>query len=262
VPRSRPPGLPLATPGDDGSGIRLGVQAGGATAFLDRVSVWRFLSPPSALLRGVLVDRAGQRVCDESRYGAAIGAAIMSRPGRQAWLLADHATVVRARRRLRRGTLWFQWLQAVYLLTVGRVSGPTVAAVAARAGVDAGGLAATLDAYNAAAAAGTADPAGKPADLVRAQDRPPYVLIDCSVRPRLAYPAPMLTLGGLVVAEETGQVCRADGGVVAGLYAAGRSAVCLCSRSYVSGLSLADCVFSGRRAGRHAAGLGNAGRAA
>ncbi len=27
----------------------------------------------------------------------------------------------------------------------------------------------------------------------------------------------------------------------------------LCSRSYVSGLSLADCVFSGRRAGRHAA---------
>ena len=33
---------------------------GGATAFLDRVSVWRFLSPPAALLRGVLVDRAGQ----------------------------------------------------------------------------------------------------------------------------------------------------------------------------------------------------------
>ncbi len=27
----------------------------------------------------------------------------------------------------------------------------------------------------------------------------------------------------------------------------------LCSRSYVSGLSLADCVFSGRRAGRRAA---------
>jgi len=63
----------------------------------------------------------------------------------------------------------------------------------------------------------------------------------------------MLTLGGLVVAEETGQVRRADGTVVPGLYAAGRSAVGLCSRSYVSGLSLADCVFSGRRAGRHAA---------
>jgi 3-oxo-5alpha-steroid 4-dehydrogenase len=85
------------------------------------------------------------------------------------------------------------------------------------------------------------------------QDQPPFSLIDCSVRPRLAYPAPMLTLGGLVVAEDTGQVRRADGSVVPGLYAAGRTAVGLCSHSYVSGLSLADCVFSGRRAGRNAA---------
>jgi 3-oxo-5alpha-steroid 4-dehydrogenase len=246
-------GLPLATPGDDGSGIRLGVQAGGATRFLDRVSVWRFLSPPPALLRGVLVDQAGQRVCDESRYGAAIGEAIVTRHHGRAWLLVDHATVTAARRQVRGTTLWFQRLQAMYLLTTGRVKAPTVAALAARAGLDADGLAATLDAYNFAAAAGLADPAGKPADMVRAQDRPPYSLIDCSVRPRLANPAPMLTLGGLVVAEETGQVRRADGTGIAGLYAAGRSAVGLCSHSYVSGLSLADCVFSGRRAGRHAA---------
>ena len=46
---------------------------------------------------------------------------------------------------------------------------------------------------------------------------------------------------------------RPDGTGVPGLYAAGRTAVGLCSRSYVSGLSLADCVFSGRRAGRSAA---------
>ena len=84
-----PGGLPLGTPGDDGSGIRLGVQAGGATAFLDRVSVWRFLSPPPALLGGVLVDRAGRRVGDESRYGAAIGEAIDGQARGQAWLLAD-----------------------------------------------------------------------------------------------------------------------------------------------------------------------------
>jgi 3-oxo-5alpha-steroid 4-dehydrogenase len=48
-------------------------------------------------------------------------------------------------------------------------------------------------------------------------------------------------------------VLRADGDGVPGLYAAGRTAAGLCSRSYVSGLSLADCAFSGRRAGRHAA---------
>ena len=33
-------------------------------------------SPPPALLGGVLVDRAGDRVCDESRYGAALGDAV------------------------------------------------------------------------------------------------------------------------------------------------------------------------------------------
>ena len=177
----------------------------------------------------------------------------MTRHQGRAWLLVDRATVTQARRQLRGTTLWFQRLQAMYLLTAGRVSAPTVSALAARAGIDADGLAATLNAYNCAVAAGLADPAGKPADMVRAQYRPPYSLIDCSVRPRLANPAPMLTLGGLVVAEKTGQVRRSDGSLVPGLYAAGRSAVGLCSHSYVSGLSLADCVFSGRRAGSHAA---------
>ena len=251
-------GLPLATPGDDGSGIRLGTQAGGATAFLDRVSVWRFLSPPPALLAGVLVDRAGQRVCDESRYGAALGDAILRHGGR-AWLLVDHATRAQARRQVRGSTLWFQRLQAWYLLTLGAVRAPAVAAVAARAGVDPDGLAATVAAYNAASRdpvvpdPAVPDPTGKPAAVRRPQDQPPYYLIDVSVRPRLFYPAPVLTLGGLVVAPGSGQVLRPGGRPVDGLYAAGRTAAGLCSRSYVSGLSLADCVFSGRRAGRHAA---------
>jgi 3-oxo-5alpha-steroid 4-dehydrogenase len=251
-------GLPLATPGDDGSGIRLGAEAGAATAFLDRVSVWRFLSPPPALIGGVLVDRAGQRVCDESRYGAALGDAIIRHGGR-AWLLVDRKTRAEARRQVRGSTLWFQRLQAWYLLSLGAVRAPTVAAVAARAGVDPDGLAATLAAYNAASRDPAVpdppvpDPAGKPAAARRAQDQPPYYLIDVSVRPRLFYPAPVLTLGGLVVAPGSGQVLRPDGRPVDGLYAAGRTAAGLCSRSYVSGLSLADCVFSGRRAGHHAA---------
>ena len=242
-------GLPLATPGDDGSGIRLGTGAGGATGLLDRVSVWRFLSPPPALLRGVLVDRGGKRICDESRYGAAIGDEIIRRGGR-AWLFVDRATLGQARREVRGSTLWFQRLQAWYLLAFGTLTADTVAGVAAKAGVDPDGLAATLAAYNTATAA---DQTGKPPDLVRPQDQPPYSLIDFSIRPRLMYPAPVLTLGGLVVNPETGQVLHAEGTAVPGLYAAGRSAVGLCSRSYVSGLSIADCVFSGRRAGRHAA---------
>jgi 3-oxo-5alpha-steroid 4-dehydrogenase len=241
--------LPLATPGDDGSGMRLGAEAGGATALLDRVSVWRFLSPPPALLHGVLVDADGKRIGDESRYGAATGDEIVCRGGR-AWLFADRATIADARRQLPSTTLWFQRLQARYLLTRGRVTAGTVAGVAAKAGVNPGGLAATLAAYHADAGA---DPAGKPAEQVRPQVQPPFSLIDYSIRPMMLNPTPVLTLGGLVVDEGTGQVLRADGTAVAGLYAAGRSAVGLCSRSYVSGLSIADCVFSGRRAGRHAA---------
>ena len=166
----------------------------------------------------------------------------------------DHATRAEARRQVRGSTPWFQRLQAWYLLSFGAVRATTVAGVAARAGVDPDGLAATLAASNAAARDPAApDPAGKPAAMRRPQDQPPYYLIDCSVRPRLFYPAPVLTLGGLAVAPGSGQVLRPDGSPVGGLYAAGRTAAGLCSRSYVSGLSLADCIFSGRRAGHHAA---------
>ncbi len=246
-------GLALGTVADDGSGIGLGVAAGGATKFLDRISCWRFITPPSEFLSGLLVDQAGQRICDESRYGAAIGEAMVTKHDRQGWLLLDQPIVARSWRRLRGSTLWFQLLQAVYLLTRARVSAPTIEQVAAKSGIDPAGLAATVAAYNDAAASGQPDPLGKPAGLVTEVKTPPYSLIDLSIRPRPAYPAPMLTLGGLVVDEGTGRVLRADGSAIDGLYAAGRSAVGVCSHSYVSGLSLADCVFSGRRAGKHAA---------
>jgi 3-oxo-5alpha-steroid 4-dehydrogenase len=62
-----------------------------------------------------------------------------------------------------------------------------------------------------------------------------------------------LTLGGLKVDENSGQVLDANAIPVKGLYAAGRTAVGIPSNLYISGLSLADCVFSGRRAGAAAA---------
>jgi len=246
-------GLALGTIADDGSGIGLGTAVGAATDEMHRVSAWRFVTPPSAMLKGVLVDSAGERIIDESRYGAAVGEAMITEHGGRAWLLADATTVDEARRTARGESQWFQWLQAQYLLQRGRVSADSLSEVARRAGVDPDGLAATVEAYNAAAESGVADPAGKPAEYVRPVRTPPFSLIDVSVKPSLGFPCPMLTLGGLVVDESTGQVRAEDGAPIAGLYAAGRSAVGICSRSYVSGLSLADCVFSGRRAGISAA---------
>ncbi len=235
-------GLPLGTQGDDGSGIRLGESVGGGTDRMSTVSAWRFLTPPSALLRGVLVDSSGARFVDESSYGAAIGSRLVLEHGGKAWLLADETILGDARRQIRRETLWFQRLTAHYLLRAALVRGRSVEEVARGSGVDPAGLAATVAAYGRGE-----DAFGKSSDLV-APLTGPYVLIDCSYGPRLGYPCPMLTLGGLRVDETTGQVLD-----VPGLYAAGRTAVGICSNSYVSGLSLADCVFSGRRAGRNVA---------
>jgi 3-oxo-5alpha-steroid 4-dehydrogenase len=242
-------GLPLGTLGDDGTGIRLGVEAGGATGRLGSVSAWRFLSPPSAMLRGILVDQAGRRFADESSYGAALGHKMITEHGGRAWLLIDEPTVRMARRQLRTETLWFQRLQGRYLLGAGRLRG-SLEQVAVRAGIDVDGLRATVAAYNS----GEPDEFGKHPDLVHPLTEP-FSLIDFSSRPRLGFPCPMLTLGGLVVDEDTGQVLSPRGAPVPGLFAAGRTAVGICSNSYVSGLSIADCVFSGRRAGRSSASL-------
>jgi succinate dehydrogenase/fumarate reductase flavoprotein subunit len=80
----------------------------------------------------------------------------------------------------------------------------------------------------------------------------PYYAINAGIRSK-RFPCPTLTLGGLVVDERTGHVKNEAGGVIPGLFAAGRNAVGVCSRQYVSGLSIADCVYSGRRAGGAAA---------
>ncbi|OLF18988.1 FAD-binding protein [Actinophytocola xanthii] len=240
-------GLPLGTQGDDGSGIRLGVAAGGRAERLGAVSAWRFLTPPSALLGGVLVGQDGRRFVDESSYGAAIGARLVAGGGR-AWLLVDERIRTAALGQLPRETLLFQRLQGEYLLRRPRLRGATIEQVARRAGIDPGGLAETVRAYGE-----DPDAFGKHSDLVTPLTRPPFTAIDVSYGPRLGYPCPVLTLGGLAVDECTGQVLGLDGDPIAGLYAAGRAAVGICSNSYVSGLSLADCVFSGRRAGRAAA---------
>ena len=65
-------------------------------------------------------------------------------------------------------------------------------------------------------------------------------------------PSPTFSLGGLHV-DYSQRVLR-EGSLepIPGLYAAGRSASGVATGGYVSGLSIADGLFSGRRAGRHA----------
>jgi 3-oxo-5alpha-steroid 4-dehydrogenase len=244
---------PLGTMGDDGSVIMLGVSAGGATDHLDRMTAWRFMSPPSAFLGGVSVGPSGARIANEDLYGATHSEVLIREHGGRGYLVTDQAIWRRARAQLRSQTLAFQFAQAIYLLTVGHKKAATLEELARTIGVPPAGLAETVRAYNEGIRTGAGDPAHKAADLCTPIERGPFYAIDISIKNSAAYPAPGLTLGGLRVDEETGQVLDAAGQSIPGLHAAGRSAVGICSNSYVSGLSLADCVFSGRRAGEHAA---------
>jgi 3-oxo-5alpha-steroid 4-dehydrogenase len=245
------PGLPLGTLGDDGSGILMGRSVGGATKHMDRASAWRFYTPPSALAKGVLLGPDGQRVCNEALYGAAVAEAVIHEHGGTAHLLVDQRILAEARKQVPKQTLWFQRLQTITMFGSGRTEGASVAEAAAKVGIDAAAAERTVAAYNEVARAGSEDPLGKPDDQVQEIAEPPFSLIDISVRSSVGFPCPTMTLGGLVVDEVTGQVLGEDGQVVPGLHAAGRTAAGICSNSYVSGLSLADCVYSGRRAGRH-----------
>jgi 3-oxo-5alpha-steroid 4-dehydrogenase len=104
-------------------------------------------------------------------------------------------------------------------------------------------------AYNGAARGAAADVVGKSPEEMSVLEQPPFHALNVSVHSRY-FPMPMLTLGGLRVDEHGGEVLREDGSEILGLYAAGRSAVGVCSNVYMSGLAYADCIFSGRRVGR------------
>jgi 3-oxo-5alpha-steroid 4-dehydrogenase len=127
----------------------------------------------------------------------------------------------------------------------------TIDGLAEKCRIPAAEMNATIQAYNGYAAAGR-DPMGKAQDSLHPIVEPPFYGICCDLD-TIEFPTPCITLGGLVVDGTTARVKREDGGVIRGLYAAGRNAVGVSSHSYVSGLSVADGIFSGRNAGAHAA---------
>jgi 3-oxo-5alpha-steroid 4-dehydrogenase len=241
----------LGTSGCDGSGIRLGQSVGGECARLDRVSAWRFINPPLAWAHGMIVDSNGVRFCNEEVYGAKLGNEMCERHGGKAWLVIDSKIRRDAIREALFGGLWgFQSVPALVLTFAGAKRASSIEDLARRLGADATAMLQSWQGYNQAAHSGD-DPLGKSPDLLHSLEAPPFYALDISVDQRL-FPCAALTLGGLRVDETDGAVKTANG-TVAGLYTAGRAAVGIASNHYVSGLALADCIWSGRRAGRSAA---------
>ncbi len=246
-------GRPLGTLGDDGSGIALGQSVGGAVGEMSSCSAWRFINPPAAFTRGILVDQSGERICNEEFYGGTLGQRIAARDGGRGFLILDADSWSKARAEVReRSMLGFQRVSARINLHLNRKKAGSLRELGARCGMPPGELEASVEKYNTDTRERGYDLLGKSAEMLQPLHTPPFYAIDCSLDSAL-FPAPCITLGGLRVEGETGRVLRADGSTIDGLYAAGRNAVGVSSRSYLSGLSLADCFFSGRNAGRNAA---------
>lgn len=243
-------GLPNGTLGDNGSGIMLGVTAGGKTALMNRISAWRFLSPPKAWGQAMLVNGKGERFVNETWYGARIGDEMVERNEGRGYIILDAALFKKSKRdAFGYGVLGFQRDITLVNCLFAATKGKTPADLAHKMGFDPATFAATLEAYNRAARGEAADPFYKSPDEMIALGDGPYYAIDASVDAKM-FPIACMSVGGLVVDEATGAVQGMGGGTVPGLYAAGRNAVGLCSNLYVSGLSYADCIYSGRRAAR------------
>jgi succinate dehydrogenase/fumarate reductase flavoprotein subunit len=221
--------------GDDGSGIRMGVAAGGMPLNLSMGSISLPVTPPKAILKGVLVNGQGQRFVNEDVYMGRLGEqALLHHEGRAFWIL-DDASFVRP--------------------DVPRpvaAVGETPAELERELDLPAGSLEATLALYNRHAARGEDPLFHKKAKWLTPLERPPFGALDCTVSGSL-YAA--FTLGGLRTSED-GEVLAADGEPIPGLFAAGRATACLAAPGYASGLSLGDGTFFARRAGKRAASAG------
>jgi len=216
--------------GDDGSGIAMGLGAGGAPRRLEAGSISLPYYPPEGLKRGVMVNAEGERFVNEDAYYGLVGEHALLRQDGRVFLVVDAAIHERP----------MAGMEIV-------ATGETRAELARELGMPA--LEATLAAYDAAAARGE-DPAfHKAAKYLVPLASPPLGALDCTAENAI-YAA--FTLGGLATDAEA-RVLDAAGDPVPGLFAAGRTTSGVAAQGYSSGLSLADGSFFGRRAGEQAA---------
>lgn len=256
--------LRLGSMGDDGAGMRLGESVGGVLDRMQSVCVARTLVPPNAFANGWVVNRDGKRFVNEAGYGFNVGGAIAEQPDGKAWLILDAKTF--------RTGVWKSWFPGgnfliwglpalINIYFGGTRKAKTLDALARKIHVDPAGMTKQIAEANAMAKAGQPDPFGKLQELVNPVEDGPFYAVNLSLDNKFA-PAQTMTVGGLRLDQRTGNVVRSDGSIIQGLYAAGRTAIGICSGGFISGLSLADCVFSGRRAARSMLGAPTSAQAA
>ncbi|MBP8926590.1 MAG: FAD-dependent oxidoreductase [Pseudomonadales bacterium] len=226
-------------PNDNGSGIRIGLGAGGAVMNMHEGFVCLPFYPPAGFVEGIIVNGKGQRIINEDSYHGRVGEAILRNPQEKHYLVLDSRQF---------GDLEHPPLGGFRVVATGE----TVGELEAELKLPPGTLCFTLELYNRHAREGQDPLFHKHADYLRALDQGPWAACDISLDSGAYFP--VFTFGGLRV-RPGGEVLSEDGEVVAGLYSAGRNCCGLprCGATYSSGMSIGDASFFGRHAGRNAA---------
>ncbi len=233
-------GRPIAAEtSDDGSGIRMGIGAGGAAVRMDSACiVLGFAYGNRDNIRGILVNAQGQRYVNEDVYQSNHGEIALKRQQGEVYLIVDDSIYQAPSDDPSLAGVLYPLLAA----------GETPSELESELGMPLGSLQHTLEVYNENAAKGE-DPYFKKESCWVRPLEPPYAALDLRVGNS---PYSVFTLGGLHT-RVGGEVLDAEGAVVPGLYAAGRTASGIPAQGYNSGLSIADCTFTGRLAGASAA---------
>lgn len=224
-----------ASDGDDGRGIRMGMAAGGDAIRMDTGCIVLPFSPPKILVKGILVNRRGQRFISEDAYQTTIGEVALLHQNGEVFLIVDDETFARP-------------FAPAEIAAVAE----THAELESELGFPEGSLQHTLAVYNEHAAAGVDPYHHKSAEHLKPITVAPFAAIDLTYKSALYA---VFTLGGLHTLP-TGEVVSPDGDPIPGLFAAGRTTSGLAAQGYNSGLSLSDATFFGRIAGRIAAQRG------
>ena len=219
----------MGTDGDDGRGIRMGIGAGGEAIRMDTGCIVLPFTVPKGLLRGIMVNRHGQRFINEDAYQTVVGEAALLHQDGQVFLIVDDAIYERP-------------FPPVEFAAVGE----TIEELEGELGMPEGSLRSTVATYNAGAEKSEDPVFHKHSEHLQPLTNPPYGALDYRVENALWS---VFTMGGLHT-DTHGRVLAPGGLPVPGLYAAGRTTSGLAAQGYSSGLSIADATFFGRKAGR------------
>ena len=218
---------------DDGMGIMLGLGAGGETIHMEQFFTTCPWTMPEPHAKGVFVNVQGQRFINEDCYHGRVSRCAVDQQGGKVYLLLDNAH-------------FSQPMDFARIDIAG--TGETWDEVEAELDMPEGTLSATMAFYNGHAKQGRDPLFGKREPILVPLDQGPFVALELNFQ--TSYFS-FFTLGGLRTSAN-GEVLDRGGAAIPGLYAAGRctSGLPAWGYGYSSGMSLADCTFFGRQAGR------------